>query len=82
MKTLFTVLAVSVLLVACAKPNPLHESMESMGEAFKAMRESSDLAEIKTQWTAFKEALAIAEAQTMGPEEQPDFEQGMKELAS
>lgn len=80
MKKLFTVLAVSLLLVACAKPDPLHDSMESMGDAFKAMREANDLAEIQTQWSAFKEALAVAEAQTMGPDEQPDFEQGMKEL--
>ncbi|MDO6748199.1 cytochrome b562 [Gilvimarinus sp. 1_MG-2023] len=81
MKKLLSVLALSLLAVACSKPDPLHESMESMGDSFKAMRESNDLAQMQSDWDAFKEARSVAAAQTMGPEEQKDFEQGMQRLA-
>lgn len=80
MKKLMTLLALATLCVACAKHDPLHEAMESMGDSFKAMRETSDLTEFQSQWQSFKEAVAIAEAETMGPEEQADFEQGMDKL--
>ncbi|MDO3386790.1 cytochrome b562 [Gilvimarinus sp. SDUM040013] len=81
MKKLMIVLLLPLLAVACSKHDPLHESMESMGDSFKAMRESDDLVEVQAQWQSFKEALDIAQAQTMGPEEQADFEHGMQELA-
>ncbi len=80
MKYWLSALAVVVALGGCSKHDPLHDSMEDMGGSFKAMRDAQSDEALQSQWASFKEALAVAEAQKVAPEDQAKFDEGMQKL--
>ncbi|MDO3383348.1 cytochrome b562 [Gilvimarinus algae] len=81
MKPFLAALLCALMLGACSKHDDLHESMETMGDAFKTMRESSDLDAVKTEWESFKAGVELAQMQQVAPEDQATFDKGMDELA-
>ena len=80
MKKLFSLVLLVTALAGCSKPSILHESMEDMGGAYKAMREGDNLEAIKKEWATFKESLNTASMQMVLPEDQDTFSEGMDEL--
>ena len=81
MKKILIAVTMALVVSACSKHDPLHDSMESMGEAFKAMRKTDDLVTIKQQWLDFKKSANIAKVQQVKPEDQPAFDEGMNKLS-
>lgn len=80
MKNYFLLFLVVVMFTGCSKSSVLHDSMEEMGDAYKAMRDSSNLETINKEFTDFKAALDMASQQTVKPEHQDTFNEGMDEL--
>lgn len=80
MKRLLPCIALFIALGGCSKSSELHDAMEEMKEPYKAMRETDDLNTIETQLAAFVQALAVAKVQSVKPEDQPIFEEGIKKL--
>ncbi|UTF59334.1 cytochrome b562 [Gilvimarinus sp. DA14] len=80
MKNWLMVAALAVGVTACSKHDPLHDSMEDMGGAFKAIRESQTDEALLSEWQHFKDALAVAKAQTVAPEDQAKFDEGIQKL--
>lgn len=74
--------AVVVVLSGCSRHSELHEAMETMGDAFKAIREESDLATIKAELATLKTAMEIAAQQKVAPEDQVTFDEGMQKTQS
>lgn len=82
MKLLLLIIVLpAVLLMGCSKHDELHESMESMGESFKVMRKSDDIAEVKAEWVNFKQAQLVAQKQKVPAEDQSEFDNGMSEVS-
>ncbi|MBX2857431.1 MAG: hypothetical protein KTR17_02110 [Cellvibrionaceae bacterium] len=79
MKTTLLLTLVMFLVIACSK-SPLHNAMEAMGSAYKAMRQSQDLAGLQTETAKFAAALKIAETQSLPPEHQQSFKEGMDKI--
>ena len=83
---IFTLLIITMLLMACSKSSELHESMEEMGDSYKQLRKAQSADDIKAQLNGFKTAFEIAKQQPVKPEHQTDFDEGMlaleKEIAS
>lgn len=80
MRKLLVCLVLISLLAGCSQPSELHKSMETMGDAFKAMRKEPSLEMFSKELPAFTEALSIAKAQAVKPEHQERFDEGMKEI--
>lgn len=68
--------AIFTLLAGCSK-SPLHDPMEDMGDAFKAIKEAEDLSTVSAQIDAFIEAAKLAQAQTVPEEVKESFDKGM-----
>lgn len=82
MNKLIPLALLTIALTGCSKHSELHDSMEDMGGAYKAMRDSDDLAQIKKEWDTFKASLDVAEAQMVKPEDQATFNEGIDELTA
>ena len=80
MKKLFPLILAAAALVGCSKPSPLHQSMEDMGGAYKAMKDSDSIPAIKEQLVLFKAGLDIAKSQPVKPEHQETFDEGIEKL--
>ncbi len=80
MKYLLTAIAIAAALSACSRSSELHESMETMGGSFKAMRNANQGSDIQTHLAEFKAALSIAKAQPVRAEDQAEFDEGMQKL--
>lgn len=81
MKTLYLAVAFAALLTtACTRHSELHDAMEDMGGAFKVMRESQDITQLKQKMVEFKAGLEISAAQPVRPEDQAAFDEGIKKL--
>lgn len=77
-----TAILVSTLFIGgCFESSPLHESMEDMGDRYKTIKESDDLALIKKEYASLKSAFEIAKAQTVEPDAQATFKEGMDKTA-
>ena len=79
MKNWFFIITTSFVLIACSK-SELHESMEDMGDSFKAMRKLDSVEEIKAELDKFSANLDIASQQMVEPDDQSTFDEGMKKL--
>ena len=74
------VLSLCLLAVAGCSESELHSSMEEMGGAYKAMKESQSAEAMKAQLDIFKAQLAIAQKQPVNPEDQNTFDEGLKKV--
>lgn len=68
-----------VSLAGCSE-SELHNSMEEMGGAYKAMKESQTAAAMKAELSTFKSQLAIAQQQAVNPEDQNAFDEGLQKV--
>lgn len=68
--------AVFVLIAGCSK-SPLHDPMEDMGDAFKAIKEAEDLSTVSSQIDALIEASKLAQAQVVPEEVKESFDKGI-----
>ena len=79
MKHLILVTLFMVCITGCSK-NDLHDAMESMGSSFKTMRDSDEIAALKSELDTFTTSYNIAKKQQIKAEDQSTFNEGMKEL--
>ena len=68
-----------VVLVGCSE-SELHKSMEGMGGAYKAMKDSQTAEAMKAELDTFKAQLAIAQKQPVNPEDQSTFDEGLQKV--
>jgi soluble cytochrome b562 len=80
MKRFLPCILLLVALNGCSKSSELHDAMESMKEPYKAMRETDDINQVKTELATFVQGLNIAKTQQIKPEDQGTFDEGMKKL--
>lgn len=87
MKTLCLSVAFSALISTCAlittgctRHSELHNAMEDMGGAFKVMRESQDISELKQKMVELKAGLEISAGQAVRPEDQATFDEGIEKV--
>lgn len=81
MKHLIFVTFFIFCVTGCSKSkNDLHDTMESMGSSFKTIRDSDELAALKSELDTFSASYNIAKNQQVNAEDQPTFNEGMKEL--
>lgn len=78
-RSLGAVLVVAVALAACGE-SELHGAMEGMGESYKSMKEAPALVDMKAQLEVFKAELEVARQQTVKPEHQADFDEGLEKV--
>lgn len=78
MKKLLMVL-LALTLAACAK-SELHNAMETMGDALKAVGEAESPAEMQTHLNEVLAALKIARQQQVKPEHQQTFDEGLEKV--
>lgn len=82
MNKLIPLALLTIALTGCSKHSELHDSMEDMGGAYKAMKNSDDLAKIKQDWETFKASVNTAGMQMVKPEDQAVFDEGIDELTA
>lgn len=79
--TKFIPLALALsLLAGCSQHNELEDAMENMGDAYKAMKDSSSAADIKAQLETFKAGITVASTQKVRLEDQATFDEGLEKL--
>ena len=79
MKHLILATLFMISITGCSK-NGLHDTMESMGSSFKTMRGSDEITALKSELKTFTASYNIAKNQKVNTEDQPMFNEGMKEL--
>ena len=81
MKRFLPGIALLIALGGCSsKSSELHDAMEEMKEPFKAMREASDINQVRSELSIFIQGLNKAKIQQVKPEDQRTFEEGIKKL--
>ncbi len=81
-KILLASILTATFITGCSKPEPLHDSMESMGDNFKALRDAQSIDDKKQFLMKFKEQVEIAKQQKVRAEDQETFDEGMKKLST
>lgn len=81
MKAFYVAVAfIALLTTACTRHSELHNAMEDMGGAFKAMRDAQDIAVIQQNMEALKAGLEISAAQPVRQEDQATFDEGIEKV--
>ncbi|MER2492097.1 cytochrome b562 [Catenovulum sediminis] len=78
---LVTALFAALSLTACSKPEPLHDSMESMEDSYKSLKKAETLEDKKQLVADFEKYLLIAKEQKVRPEDQKTFDEGIEKLS-
>ncbi|EWH12116.1 lipoprotein [Catenovulum agarivorans DS-2] len=79
-KLLITAVLTSAFLMACSKPNPIHEAMESMGDTYKSLKQAETVADKQQLIAQLEEHVLFAKQQKVKAEDQANYDEGMEKL--